>query len=156
MLDNYKQQTLALELIKRKARITTIQKATGLSVKWLRQAFREYHGYSARSGNDKQSIEALTRTNRQYKEVTLFAVCYQASEMINHDGHIQNIIQAFDVYKMLCPSSRLDFADAVMVSKDLKDQKIQLTNCPNCGAVVLIGARESYPEKCTVCRRVMS
>ena len=47
MLDHYKQQTLALELIKRKARIAMIHEETGISIKWLRKAFREYHGFPA-------------------------------------------------------------------------------------------------------------
>jgi flagellar transcriptional activator FlhC len=152
MLDIYKRQTLALELIKRKARVAMIHEETNISIKWLRKAYRQYHGVSARSGDSKQSIHALTRTNKQYKEATAFAVCYRHAELILEQDGIHIAINAFDVFKTMCPTSQLDFSDAYLIAKNLQDRKIEVNKCQNCGSAVLIKARINFIEACVICR----
>jgi hypothetical protein len=155
MIDNYKQQTLALELIKRKARITTIHEETTLSIKWLRKAFREYHGVSARSGDNKQSIHALTRTNQQYKEATAFAVCYRHAELVVEQARIYQVINAFDVFKTMHPASRLSFSETDMIINELIANKIELTRCQVCNCWNLLRARMDQVERCGVCKELI-
>ncbi|MDP3530927.1 FlhC family transcriptional regulator [Methylicorpusculum sp.] len=152
MLDHYKQQSLAIELIKRKARITLMQEVTGLPKKWLRQTFREYHGFPARSGDNKQSIQALTRTNKQYKEATAFAVCYRHAQLIVDQSDIDNVINAFDVFKTMHPASRLSFSETDVIIKELIANKIELTRCPVCNCWNLLRARMDQVERCGVCK----
>ncbi|MDD2739910.1 MAG: FlhC family transcriptional regulator [Methylomonas lenta] len=155
MLDTYNQQSLAIELIKRKARITLMQEVTGLPKKWLRQTFREYHGFPARSGDNKQSIQALTRTNKQYKEATAFAICYKHAELVVDQGGIHSVINAFDVFKKMCPTSQLDFSGAYLIAKNQQDRKVEVKTCPNCESAVLIKARINFIETCVICRTLI-
>lgn len=155
MLDNYKQQTLALELIKREARITTIHDETTLSIKWLRKAYREYHGISARSGDNKQSIHALTRTNKQYKEATAFAVCYRHAELVVEQVEIYKVINAFDAFKKIHPISQLGFSETGVIVEELKANTIELTRCPVCNCWNLLRARPNHIERCGVCKQLI-
>lgn len=152
MLDHYKQQTLALELIKRKARIAMIHEETGISIKWLRKAFREYHGFPARSGDNKQSIQALTRTNQQYKEAAAFAVCYRHAQLIVEQSDIYKAINAFDTFKKMHPASRLSFSETGVIIKELIANTIELTRCPVCNCWNLLRARMDHVERCGVCK----
>lgn len=152
MLEIFYQQSLAIELIKRKARITMIQKTTGLSIKWLRKAFREYHGFSAHSGNEKQSTLALTKTNRNYKEVTIFAVCYRNAETLMRRKDVEIVIDAFDAFKKIHPNAHLDFPEACVIIDDLKNNSIELVKCSHCACWNLLNARICIKERCGICK----
>jgi len=152
MLDNYKQQTLAFELIKRKARITTIHQETAISIKWLRKAYRQYHGFSACSGDNKQSIHALTRTNQQYKEAAAFAACYRQAQFIIDQRSIYQLINAFDAFKKMHPASKLAFSETSVIIEELLANTIELTRCPVCNCWNLLRARMNHIERCGVCK----
>lgn len=155
MLDNYKQQTLALELIKRKARVAMIHEETNISIKWLRRAYRQYHGFSARSGDTKQSIHALTRTNQQYKEVVAFVACYRQAQFIGDPSGIYQVVNAFDAFKKIHPASKLDFAETGLIIEELKANRIELTRCPVCNCWNLLRARMNHIERCGVCKELI-
>jgi flagellar transcriptional activator FlhC len=151
MLKTYHQQSLALDLIRRKARIALIQEVAGISRPVLRDTYRELHGRPSSSGRLKESTQGLTRNRKSYKEVTVFAVCYQASQFVNQETDVRKVIRAFDVFKKLCPSSQLDFSGAWTVFQELRDQKIELTKCSRCGSSALLNARSDGTERCGVC-----
>jgi flagellar transcriptional activator FlhC len=152
MLEIFYQQSLAIELIKRKARIAMIQKTTGLSIKWLRKAFHEYHGFSARAGNEKQSTLALTRTIRHYKEATIFAVCYRNAETLMRRKDVEIMIDAFDAFKKIHPNAYLDFSEACVIINDLRNNVIELVKCSHCGCWNLVNARLCIKERCGICK----
>lgn len=152
MLELFYKQSLAIELIKRKARIAMIQKTTGLSIKWLRKAFREYHGFSARAGNEKQSTIALTRKNRNYKEATIFAVCYRNAETLIRRKEVDIAIDAFDAFKKIHPYAHLDFPEACVIIDDLKTNAIELVKCSHCSCWNLLNARLCIKERCGICK----
>ena len=77
MLKTFNQQSLALELLKRHARISIVHKETGIPKALLRNTYRDLHGRSSRPGALKYSTQGLTRTIKKYKDVTLFAVCFE-------------------------------------------------------------------------------
>ena len=74
MLKTFKQLSLALELLKRHARISIVHKETGIPKALLRNTYRDLHGRSSRPGALKYSTQGLTRTIKKYKGVTRFAL----------------------------------------------------------------------------------
>lgn len=152
MLKTFKQQSLALELLKRHARISIVHKETGIPKALLRNTYRDLHGRSSRPGALKYSTQGLTRTIKKYKEVTLFAVCFLAVHSRNREfQNVSNVILAFDIYKKLLPSSNLDFSAVWVIPRDLNTGRIEVVRCANCGASVLINLREDGTERCVVC-----
>jgi flagellar transcriptional activator FlhC len=152
MLKTFHQYSLALELLRRHARISIIHRETGLPRPLLRKTYRELHGRSPRPGALKYSTQGLTRNIKQYKEVTLFAVCFQAVASNSSECYIRKIVIAFDAYKKSLPSSKLDFTAAWVIARDLMERQIELVRCSQCGASVLIKAREDLVDRCCVCK----
>jgi hypothetical protein len=155
MLKTFHQHSLALELLRRHARIAIIHKETGVPKPLLRKTYRELHGRSPRPGALKYSTQGLTRTIKNYKEVTLFAVCYEKVESKSQENDIQKIISAFDIYKKSCPTSQLDFSAAWVIARDLKAKQIEVARCAHCGASVLLNARDDLIERCGVCKTTL-
>jgi flagellar transcriptional activator FlhC len=152
MLKTFNQQSLALELLKRHARISIVHKETGIPKPLLRNTYRELHGRSSRPGALKYSTQGLTRTSRKYKEVTLFAVCFEKVASKSRENDIRKVISAFDIYKKSYPSSQLDFSAAWVVARDQQLGITHIVKCLHCGAAVLLNAREDYSERCGVCK----
>ncbi len=155
MFKNSARQALALELLKRHARISIVHRETAIPKQVLREAYRELHGRSPSPGALKYSTQGLARNLRKRKAVTLFAVCFQTVEYQSRAGHIQKVIIAFDIYKMFCPDSPLDFSEAWVVARDLMAKQIEVVRCPHCGSAVLIKAREDVSERCCVCKATL-
>jgi flagellar transcriptional activator FlhC len=151
MLKTFHQYSLALELLRRHARISIIHRETGLPRPLLRKTYRELHGRSPRPGALKYSTHGLTRNIKKYKEVTLFAVCFRIAESKSSESDIRKIVIAFDAFKKSLPSSKLDFTAAWVIARDLNLRQIQIVKCPNCRASVLINARDDSKERCVVC-----
>jgi hypothetical protein len=144
-------QSLAMELIRRNARISIIEKATGLSSRLLQASYLEFHGFSATSGRSKQSARGLTRTMKRYKETTLFAVCYRTTEYKIDETEIQKAIIAFDAFKKIYPTSQLDFSGAWVIVQDLKELKFVFSKCFQCQSTVLLHNPASQSDRCFVC-----
>ncbi|MEI7994601.1 MAG: FlhC family transcriptional regulator, partial [Methylococcaceae bacterium] len=94
----------------------------------------------------------LTRTSRKYKEVTLFAVCFEKVTSKSRENDIRKVISAFDIYKKSYPSSQLDFSSAWVVARDQQLGITHIVKCHHCGAAVLLNAREDDLERCGVCK----
>jgi flagellar transcriptional activator FlhC len=152
MLKTFHQYSLALELLRRHARISIIHRETGLPRPLLRKTYRELHGCSPHPGALKYSTQGLTRNIKKYKEVTLFAVCFQAVESNSSESDIRKIVIAFDSYKKSLPSSDLDFSSAWVIAKDLRARQIRLARCLKCKAAILLNARERDSERCEICK----
>ena len=156
MLKTFKQQSLALELLKRHARISIVHKETGIPKPLLRNTYRDLHGRSSRPGALKYSTQGLTRTIKKYKEVTLFAVCFEKVVCKSRESDIRKAISAFDIYKKSYPASQLDFSAAWVIARDLLQGITQIIKCHHCGAAVLLNAREDASERCGVCKTKVS
>lgn len=152
MFKRFDQQSLVMELLKRHARISIVHRETGVSRQLLRKTYRELHGCSPSPGALKYSTQGLTRNLKHYKEVTLFAVCFQTVDAQSQADDIRKIIMAFDSYKQFCPASPLDFSAAWVIARDVKAMRIKVAKCPHCGAAVLLQAREAVSEHCGVCK----
>ena len=152
MLKTFKQLSLALELLKRHARISIVHKETGIPKALLRNTYRDLHGRSSRPGALKYSTQGLTRTIKKYKEVTLFAVCFEKVASKSWENNIRKVINAFDIYKKSYPASQLDFSSAWVVARDQQLGITHIVKCFHCGAAVLLNAREDDLERCSVCK----
>lgn len=156
MFKSFHHQWLAIELLKRHAKISIVHKETGIAKQPLRNAYRNLHGKSANPGALKYSTRGLTRNFKNYKEVTLFVVCFKTVNARSQDTVIQKTIYAFDLYKRFCPFSKLDFSGCWVVAKDLVAKNIQLASCIHCNSAVLLHAREDGINRCGVCKTEVS
>ena len=152
MLEIYHQYSLAIELLNRRARVSIIHRETGIPKELLRKTYNELHGCSPSRGAVKYSTQGLTRNNKNYLEVTLFAVCFAKVDSISQESCIKKIIQAFDIYKQIIPTGQLSFSAAWVIAKDIALRAIELRPCNHCGAPVLLNARENGIDRCGVCR----
>jgi len=152
MLNTFTQQSLALELLHRKAKIKIVHQVTGLPIKLLRKAYRQLHGRSPSPGSMKFSTRGLTGSNSKYKDVTFFTVCFRTVETKILESQVRKVIIAFDTYKKLYPSGQLDFSAAWVIAQDFRAHTIELAKCPHCRAWVLLNAREDLSERCGVCK----
>ncbi|MDD2659323.1 MAG: FlhC family transcriptional regulator [Methylococcales bacterium] len=155
MLRTFHQHSLALELLRRHARISIIHRETGVPKPVLRKTYRELHGYSPRPGALKYSTQGLTRNIKKYKEVMLFAVCFEIIESQSQETDIRKVISAFDIYKKSCPISQLDFSAAWVIARDFLQGITKIIKCHHCGAAVLLNGREDLIERCGVCKTSM-
>jgi flagellar transcriptional activator FlhC len=155
MLKTFNQHSLALELLKRDARISIIHKETSVPKQLLRKTYRDLHGCSASPGASKYSTQGLTPNLKNYKEVTLFAVCFQKVESKSQESNIRKVIIAFDIYKKAYPSSQLDFSAAWVDRKGPATGHYQDYQSHHCGAAILLNAREDASDRCGVCKTSM-
>ncbi|MFA5922570.1 MAG: FlhC family transcriptional regulator [Methylococcaceae bacterium] len=154
MFKTFNQHSLAMELLRRHARISIIHWETGVPKPLLRKTYRKLHGRSPSPGALKYSTQGLTRTIKKYKEVTLFAVCFEKVASKSRENDIQKVISAFDIYKKSCPFSHLDFSAAWVIARDLQRGITKITKCHHCGAAILTNARENMIERCEVCKSI--
>ncbi len=152
MLKTLHQHSLALELLRRQARISIIHKETGVPKPLLRKTYRDLHGRSPSAGALKYSTKGLTRNIKKYKEASLFAVCFERVDAKSHEMDIRKVITAFDIYKKSYPSSQLDFSAAWVIARDLMSKQIEIARCAHCRSSMLLKAREDTLERCGVCK----
>ncbi|QPK64124.1 hypothetical protein IVG45_03890 [Methylomonas sp. LL1] len=153
MIKRLKQYELTVQLIQRQARIAVIIRETAVPKDLIKAAYKELLGRPGNPGPIKESIRGLTHNVKRYKEATLFAKLFRSIETENIQGGIDNVIQAFDFFKMSLPDSSLDFTTAWLVARDLRNKQLRLITCHQCCSPVLIivGSEKSL-ERCCVCR----
>lgn len=152
MLKAFQRQALALELLKRKARITIVHRVTGISRRLLTNTYHQLHGRTASGGAMKKSTVAITRNVTAFKEAIFFSVCYQTAESQTSEDEVQKVITAFDAFKSLAPNSKLDFSGAWVIADDYRHKKITLIRCIKCQAAVLLNARLDPVHRCMYCK----
>lgn len=153
MIKRLKQYELAVGLIQRQARIAVIIRETAISKDVIKATYKELLGRPGSPGPIKESIRGLTHNVRCYKEATLFGKLFRSIETENVQGGIDNVIQAFDFFKISLPNSSLDFTTAWLVARDLRNKQLRLISCHQCSSPVLIivGSEKSL-ERCCVCK----
>lgn len=156
MIKRLKQYELAVELIQRQARIAVILRETAIPKDLIKATYKELLGRPGNPGPIKESIRGLTHNRRRYKEATLFAKIFRSIETENIQGGIDNVIQAFDFFKISLPSGDLDFTTAWLVARDLRNKQLQIFSCHQCSSPVLIivGGEKSL-ERCCVCKTAL-
>ena len=150
-IKTFEKHLLALELLRRHALIAIIHEVTDIPIKVLRATYKKMHGHSSQRGKPKNSTRGLTRTIKAYKEATLFAVYFKTVNSEISESQIQKVIIAFDAYKELFPTSRLDFSAAWVIAREMQNEIISLMKC-TCGAAILINAREDLNDRCEICK----
>lgn len=152
MIKRLKQYELAVGLIQRQARIAVILRETAIPKDLIKATYKELLGRHGSPGPIKESIRGLTHNMRRYKEATLFAKIFRSIENENIQGGIDNVIQAFDFFKISLPNSSLDFTTAWLVARDLRNKQLRLITCYQCSSpVLIIVTHEKSSERCCVC-----
>jgi hypothetical protein len=156
MIKTFKQYQLAITLIQRQARIAVIVRETTIPRELIKATYKEILGRSGSPGPIKESIRGLTHNVKRYKEATLFAKIYRSIEAENALGGIDNVIQAFDFFKVSLPCGSLDFTTAWLIARDLRNKQLQMAQCHRCYSPVLIilGSEKSL-KRCCVCKTAL-
>jgi hypothetical protein len=153
MLEKLSQYTLAVELIKRHARIAIILRETKAPKKMIKKAYREMIGKSGSSGPIRDSSRGLTKNMRQFKEATLFAGILHIIEQKSTGNNIENVIQAFDFYQNTSRTKLIDFTTAWVIARDMRLKHLLLTKCEFCGSTAIVFViNEKSNDRCAVCK----
>ena len=156
MIKTLKQYQLAITLIQRQARIAVIVRETTIPRELIKATYKEILGRSGSSGPIKESIRGLTHNMKRYKEATLFAKIFRGIETEDIHGDINNVIQAFEFFKMSLLTGSLDFTTAWLVGRDLRNKKLLMMECGHCySAVLIILGSEKSLERCCVSKTAL-
>jgi len=74
-------------------------------------------------------MQGLTLAIKKYKEVTLFAVCFEKVAFKSRENDIRKVIKVFDIYKKSYPSSQLDFSAVWVIARDRLQDITQIIKC---------------------------
>jgi hypothetical protein len=154
ILGNLKRHELAVELLKRKARISIVHHETGVSRQKLRALHRELHGSRATSGQIPAIGGATIATRYQQVHAGVFAALYEiyAGADLRHQLDIRAVIAAYDLYgALLAQDPQLDFNAAWVIARDLRVGTSELRSCGACELRYLVSAASRLAPTCPFC-----
>jgi hypothetical protein len=154
VLDDIAQLNLAVELLRRKARISIVHCETGVPRPKLRILYRELHGHGAPSGQMPAIGGATIQTRLQQIHAGLFAALYErhAESELSRRLDIRAIIAAHDLYEsMVAQESLLDFNAAWVIARDLLVGTSELRFCSVCELSYLLSNDSRLAPTCPFC-----
>ena len=109
VLGDLERLELAVELLRRKARVSIVHDETGVSRAKLRTLHRELHGRSAPSGQIPMIGGATIQTRSQQVHAGLFAALYAryGGPSTTRQLDIGAVIAAHDLYRSLADTANL-------------------------------------------------
>ncbi len=143
VLGDIAQLNLAVELLRRKARVSTVHHETGVSRPKLRILHREIHGHGPPSGQIPATGGATIQTRLQQVHAKLFAALYEhyAGPAMSRQLDIRAVIAAHDFYVSLVLQEPLvDFNGAWVIARDLRVGMSELRSCDVCEVRYLISS----------------
>jgi len=159
-LEQHARTRLAIELIARRTRISIVHHETSLSPPMLRALYREYHGFSAHSGQLPRLGGAMISTRRQQVQASLFAVTYlrcggQRSIQQLPGYRTRSLYAAIEAHdhgqSLLGPAHSLDMTRCWVVSCDLQVGAARLISCLRCEVPYLIADQLRFNDGCPLC-----
>ncbi|WP_200248563.1 FlhC family transcriptional regulator [Thiococcus pfennigii] len=154
VLDDITELNLAVELLRRKARVSIVHHETGVSRPKLRILYRELHGRGAPSGQLSAIGGATIQTRLQQVHAGLFAALYEhyAGPAISRQLDIRAVIAAHDFYVSLVLQEPLvDFNGAWVIARDLRVGMSELRSCDVCEVRYLISSESRLAPTCPFC-----
>jgi hypothetical protein len=147
VLDKIARLNLAVELLRRKARISIVHRETGVSRPRLRILHRELHGEGASSGQLPAIGGATIQTRLQQVHAGLFAALYEryAGSELTRQLDIRAVISAHDLYEsIVAQESLLDFNAAWVIARDLLVGTSELRFCSVCELSYLVSNKGAF------------
>jgi hypothetical protein len=154
VLGDLERMKLAVELLRRKARVSIVHHETGLSRAKLRVLHRELHGRSAPSGQIPMIGGATIQTRAQQVHAGLFAALYAryGGPLTTRQLDIRAVIAAHDLYLSMVPRERhVDFNTAWVIARDLRVGTSELRFCGACELRYLVCSASRLAPTCPFC-----
>ena len=154
ILADIEQLNLALELLRRKARVSIVHHETGVSRPKLRVLHRELHGHGAPSGQIPMIGGATIQTRALQVHAGLFAAIYEryAGPAMSRQLDIRAVIAAHDLYESMVPQEpQLDFNAAWVIARDLRVGTSELRYCGTCELRYLVCSASRLAPTCPFC-----
>jgi hypothetical protein len=154
VLADIEQLNLAVELLRRKARVSIVHHQTGVSRSKLRVLHPELHGHGAPSGQIPAIGGATIQTRSQQVHAGLFAALYEryAGPAMSRQLDIRAVIAAHDLYESMVPQEpQLDFNAAWVIARDLRVGTSELRSCTSCELRYLVSSASRLAPSCPFC-----
>ena len=154
ILADIEQLNLAVELLRRKARVSIVHHQTGVSRPKLRTLHRELHGHGAPSGQIPMIGGATIQTRAQQVHAGFFAALYEryAGPAMSRQLDIRAVIAAQDLYGSMVPQEpQLDFNAAWVIARDLRVGTSELRSCGACELRYLVSSASRLAPSCPFC-----
>jgi hypothetical protein len=154
VLGDIAQLNLAVELLRRKARVSIVHHETAVSRPKLRILHRELHGQGASPGQIPAIGGATIQTRLQQIHAGLFAALYEhyAGPEMSRQLDIRAVIAAHDLYESLVPQEpQVDFNGAWVIARDLRVGMSELRSCSVCELRYLVSSESRLAPTCPFC-----
>ena len=154
ILSDIERLELAVELLRRKARVSIVHQETGVSRPKLRVLHRELHGHGPPSGQIPAIGGATIDTRYQQVHAGVFAALYEiyAGLDLSRQLDIRAVITAQDFYGvLLAQDPRLDFNAAWVIARDLRVGTSELRSCGACELRYLVSSASRLAPSCPFC-----
>lgn len=154
LLGDIAQLNLAVELLRRKARVSIVHHETGVSHPKLRTLHRELHGRGTSSGQISAIGGATIQTRLQQVHAGLFAALYEryGGHEITRQLDIRAVIAAHDLYESLVPHApQVNFNGAWVIARDLRVGMSELRSCGDCEVRYLVSSESRLAPTCPFC-----
>jgi hypothetical protein len=154
ILADIEQLELAVELLRRKARISIVHHQMGVSRSRLRALYREIHGRGAPSGQIQMIGGVAIQSRAQQIHAGFFAALYEhyAGPAMSRQLYIRAVIAAHDFYVSLVLHEPLvDFNGAWVIARDLRVGMSELRSCNVCEVRYLISSESRLAPTCPFC-----
>jgi len=154
LLDDFERLKLAVDLLRREARVSIVHHETGVSRPKLRTLYRELHGRGASCGQIPAIGGATIQTRSQQVHAGLFAALYEryAGAGMSRQLDIRAVIAAHDFYGTLAGQEpRLDFNGAWVTARDLHVGTSELLYCDDCELRYLVSSASRLAPTCPFC-----
>ena len=154
ILADIEQLELAVELLRRKARISIVHHQTGVSRSRLRALYREIHGHGAPSGQIQMIGGVAIQSRTQQVHAGFFAALYEryAGPAMSRQLDIRAVIAAHDLYESMVPQGpQLDFNGAWVIARDLRVGTSELRTCTSCELRYLVASASRLAPTCPFC-----
>ncbi len=154
VLGDLERLELAVELLRRKARVSIVHHETGVSRAKLRTLHRELHGRSAPSGQIPMIGGATIQTRAQQVHAGLFAALYAryGGPSTTRQLDIRAVMAAHDLYRTMVPREpTVDFNTAWVIARDLRVGTAELRTCSACELQYLVASASRLAPTCPLC-----
>jgi hypothetical protein len=154
VLGDIAQLNLAVELLRRKARISIVYRETGVSRPKLRILHHDLHGEGGPPGQIPAIGGATIQTRLQQVHAGLFAAIYEhfAGPEMSRQVDIRAVIAAHDFYVSLARQEpQVDFNGAWVIARDLRVGMSELRSCSACELRYLVSSESRLAPNCPFC-----
>jgi hypothetical protein len=154
VLDELERMELAVEMLRRKARVSIAHHETGVSRTKLRALYWELHGHGASCGQIPAIGGATIQTRAQQVHAGLFATLYgrYAGPGLRRQLAIGAVIAAYDLYRLMAlPEPLLDFNGAWVIARDLRVGTSEMRYCAACEVHYLVASASRLAPTCPFC-----